>query len=371
MFIDLHPAALRPIALLGEHPLPLALELAACGHAVHLFVRRTAALQPALLQASHRLRIVRVPAGPPQHIAEHQLLPYADSFARFVSRFVQRDDVGCGLVHATGTMPGAAALALKQALALPYILAPQTVTPIDSRVLLEAAQVIDGAPHGFDPQELWPVPLRLARHRLGLLLGKFIVLHAGSIAPHSGIDTTIEALAHLRGQQAIDAMLLVAPDADSSQAQLERLHTLAMHLGVAEHVRINVRLDRADLRYYYSAANVIVSMPHHGPSDLAAVEAMACARPVIGAACEGGNTPVLDGITGYLASVHDASALAARLVALHADRMLARAMGDEGMRHAFQSHTWRRVAQRLMATYAAVTLPAPDETAALQESSQP
>lgn len=215
--------------------------------------------------------------------------------------------------------------------------------PAAGRVRSGATRV-GAAPPGFDPQQLWPLPQRLARRKLGLQLGKFIVLQLGRIVPGKGIDTLIDSLALLRRRDRIDAMLLVVGAGDDT-SELTRLRNLARQLGMARHVQFAGSGGRAELRYYYGAADVCASVPWHEPRGVTPVEAMACARPVV---CAVGSA-VIDGVTGMLVPARDPQAVAAALAALHANPQLARAMGDEGMRRAFQHVTWRRLARQAAA----------------------
>ena len=193
--------------------------------------------------------------------------------------------------------------------------------PVAGRVRIGATR-IGAAPPGFDPQQLWPLPQRLARRKLGLQLGKFIVLQLGRIVPGKGIDTLIDSLALLRRRDRIDAMLLVVGTGDDTP-ELTRLRNLARHLGMARHVQFAGSEGRAELRYYFGAADVCASVPWHEPRSVTPVEAMACARPVV---CAVGSA-VIDGVTGMLVPARDPQALAAALAHYAAQPALARAHG--------------------------------------------
>jgi D-inositol-3-phosphate glycosyltransferase len=195
------------------------------------------------------------------------------------------------------------------------------------------------APYGFDPQELWPVPLRLARQKLGLPLNKFIVLQLGSMLAQRGLDTAIESLALLRRQHGLDAMLLVVGDPDGQAGQCEACE-LARQLGVHARLAFSGHHRRPQLRYYYSAANAFVSTPWHDAHGRVPVEAMACACPVIGADAGRIRHALIDGANGFLVPLRDPQALADRLATLHANPDLACALGEAGMRHVHQYFTF-------------------------------
>jgi glycosyltransferase involved in cell wall biosynthesis len=218
---------------------------------------------------------------------------------------------------------------------------------------------IEVTPCGFDPEELWPVPMPEARARLGLSPHRFVVLQLGRMVPRKGVDTVIQGVAMLRKTHGVDAeLLVVGGDHDRPHGrdnpEMARLRALAVQLGIGEHVRFTGQKARNELGDYYGAANVFVTTPWYEPFGITPVEAMACARPVVGSEVGGIKSTVLDGVTGFLIPSRDPQAVADRLAALHRDPSLAQRMGDEGMRRAYQHYTWRTVAQQAAAIYAAV-----------------
>jgi len=406
--------AIRRIALISEHASPLAppgsidcggqnvyvanlaRELAQCGYQVDIFTRRDAIGQHQVHRWRDNIRVIHVPAGPAHFIAKERMLPLMDEFARFVVRFTQRQGSLYDIVHANFFMSGMVAQQLRLALGIPFVITfhalghvrrlaqgvddlfpPERLHIEDSlmrdadRIIAECPQDrqdmvqlyganparIDVAPCGFDPQELWPVPVKPARQRLGLAQGRFIVLQLGRMVPRKGVDTVIESVALLRRQYGIDAELLVVgggggPGQRNDTPELARLRALAASLDVGAEVQFTGRKNREELRYYYSACDAFVTTPWYEPFGITPVEAMACARPVIGADVGGIRSTVVDGASGYLVPPRDPQAVAARLATLHANPALARSMGDEGMRRAYQHYTWRTVAQQAAAIYA-------------------
>lgn len=417
--------AVRRIAMISEHASPLAApgsvdsggqnvyvahlarELARSGCQVDIFTRRDSLQHEQVVQWRERVRVIHVPAGPAHYVAKEAMLPYMDAFGRFVTAFARRQDVLYDIVHANFFMSGMAARQLKQTLGIPYVITfhaldqvrrraqgdadafPHERLAIEHALMRDAdriiaecpqdkqdmvqlyqapAERIDIAPCGFDPQELWPVPQRSARQHLGLPGTRFTVLQLGRIVPRKGIDTVVRSLAILRGRHNVDAMLVVAGGEAGARErhdtpELARLRALARCLDISEHVQFAGRQPRSVLRYFYSAADVFVTTPWYEPFGITPVEAMACARPVIGAAVGGIKSTVQDGRTGFLVAPRDPHAVAARLAALHANPELATNMGDEGMRRAYAYYTWWAVAQQTAAIYAAAAgIPPPPPT---------
>ena len=112
---------------------------------------------------------------------------------------------------------------------------------------------------------------------------------------------------------------------------------------------------------------MFVTTPWSAPFGITPAQALACARRVIAAEVGGIKSTVIDGVTGFLIPSRDPRALAGRLAQLHADPVLARRMGEEGLRRAYRHYTWRSVASQAAAVYAAVL----DEYRATTPSSLP
>ncbi|MES3021292.1 MAG: glycosyltransferase [Pseudomonadota bacterium] len=381
----------------------LARELALAGYLVDIFTRRDSLRHKQLVQWRENVRVIHVPAGPAHYVPKEHMLPHMDAFARFVARFARRQGSLYDLTHANFFMSGMVAQHLKAVLGIPFVItfhalghvrriaqgAADTFPPArldieDSlmrdadRIIAECEQDRDDmmtlydaapgririAPCGFDPQELWPMPCAAARAHLGLPQDKFIVLQLGRMVPRKGVDNVIEAIAILRDSFGVDAELLVvggdlggaaagAP-ATAEAGELTRLRALAAARGVGARVHFTGQRPRAQLRYYYGAANVFITTPWYEPFGITPVEAMACARPVVGAAVGGIKSTVADGHSGLLVPPRDPLAAAACLATLARDPALARSMGEEGLRRAYQHYTWRSVAQQAAQIYTAV-----------------
>lgn len=380
----------------------LARALASAGMAVDIFTRRCAPQQPEIVHWQGGIRVIHVPAGPPQPVPQQALLPHMSEFARWITRFVGRQPVRHDLAHATCFTSGMAALHLKRVLGLPFAITFHTLgrvprlVPgaaaiclaerfrIEAALMREAGRIVATCPqdrldietlygvaaarialvqHGFSPAEFWPVPSPEARRRLAIDPARFTVLQLGRTAPRNGIDTVIQGLAMLRQNHGVDAALVVVGGEQRMQgsdaagrrrrdsAELARLRQLARELGVVRHVRFAGHQPRHALRDYYSAADVFASTPWYAPCGITPVEAMACARPVIASAVGDIEGMVQDGVTGYLVPARDPEALAERLAQLQRQPALAHAMGEAGRVRAHDHFTWQRVAQRMLAVY--------------------
>jgi len=414
MKLDDAPRTKR-IALISDHASPLASpgsidcggqnvyvahlarELAMSGHLVDVFTRRDAIGQKQLVRWHENVRVVNVPAGPAHHVPKEQLLPHVQAFARFTTRFARHQPALYDIVHANFFMSGMVARHLKQMLGIPFVITfhalgqvrrlaqgaddafPPARMRIESMLMQQADRIIAEcaqdrldmeqlygaspdriavAPCGFDPAELWPQDQLEARSVLGLDSNRFTVLQLGRMVPRKGVDTVIQAIALLRSQHGIDAELLVVGGdmhaGGRDGPEIARLRALAARLGVLEHVRFVGQKPRAELRTWYSAADVFVTTPWYEPFGITPVEAMACARPVVGSEVGGIKSTVVDGSTGFLVPSRDPQAVAERLATLQRNPQLARSMGEAGLRRAYRHYTWRSVAEQVAAVYAAV-----------------
>ena len=103
------------------------------------------------------------------------------------------------------------------------------------------------------------------------------------------------------------------------------------------------RRGRAELRTYYSAADVFVTTPWYEPFGITPVEAMACGTPVVGADVGGIRFSVLDGETGYLVPPRDPDAVAERVARIVADPVLHERLSRQAIARAERLFTWEKV----------------------------
>ena len=370
--------------------------LAQMGHHVDVLTRRDSPTLPAVVDLRPGARVIHVDAGPSCFVPKEQLLGHMPEFARATERLM-RNSVPYDVVHAHFFMSGWVAQRIRQALGVPFAMTfhalglvrlqhqpqadafPAERLQIERELVRQADALVAECPQdeadltqlydadagrvtvvpcGFDPAEFAPMSRALARAELGLDPAEFIVLQLGRLVPRKGIDNVIRSLAHL--PPSIPARLLVVggdsaePD-ESRTPELARLRVVAEEAGVAGRVTFTGHRARARLRTFYAAADVFVTTPWYEPFGITPLEAMACGRPVIGSAVGGIKHSVVDGLTGFLVPPRDPQALAQRLVALHADPELARAMGRAGRARARSLFTWERVARELANVYAGMS----------------
>jgi phosphatidylinositol alpha-1,6-mannosyltransferase len=142
---------------------------------------------------------------------------------------------------------------------------------------------------------------------------------------YKGVDRLIEAVAQLRTQVPGLHLVVIGGGDD-----LARHVKLAADLGVAARVRFFDNLSREEIAACYSQADVF-AMPSTGEGfGLVFLEAMAFAKPLIGAAAGGIPDVVEDGENGFLVSPGDKEQLANALQRLVTNKGLCIELGRRG-----------------------------------------
>ena len=406
------------IAMISEHASPLATiggvdaggqniyvahtarHLANLGYAVDIFTRRDHEDLPDVVEWMPGIRVFHVRAGPACFVRKESLLPHMAQFARVVVQHAREArDRGApyAVCHAHFFMSGLVARRLKQALAIPYVVTFHALgrvrllhQPHDEfppqRCILEQ-MVIDAAdaivaecpqdemdlqrhyrtpasrmrmiPCGFDPDELQPVTRAAARAHLALPADRPIVLQLGRMVPRKGVDTVIRALGLLERRYRLSPLLLIVGGESATPdpvrtPEIGRLQRIAAEEDVSADVLFVGQRPRSELRYFYSASDVFVTMPWYEPFGITPVEAMACGIPVIGARVGGVQYSVEDGRTGFLVEARNADALARRLAHVFSDPSIPRLLGKRARRRAWERFTWEQISRSLADLYAEV-----------------
>lgn len=405
---------MQTVAIVSEHASPLgvvggvdaggqniyvaniARQLARLGLRVDVFTRSDDAALARVVDWMPGVRVVHVRAGPQAPLPKEQLLPHMPAFYAAMHAFAREQKLRYDVVHANFFMSGWVGLRFARSFRTALVTTFHALgrvrrlhqgsedgfsdarfdiedelvreshrivaeCPQDLRDMIEHygadASRVEIVPCGFDPDELQPIERRDARAQLRWPADAFTVLQLGRMVPRKGVDNVIRSIAVLKRRFGCDARLVIAGGNSSDPAtnrtpELERLARVARDEGVADRVDFIGRCDRERLRTVYSAADVFVTTPWYEPFGITPVEAMACGRPVVGAAVGGIQDTVVDGRTGYLVPPNDPSALAERLASLASRPETGERMGRAGLARARELFTWERVARALVDVYA-------------------
>ncbi|MGK9221264.1 MULTISPECIES: glycosyltransferase [unclassified Microbacterium] len=372
------------------HVAALSRALARRGHTVTVCTRRDDPSLPRRVRLDDGVEVVHIDAGPAEHVAKDDLLPFMGELAAGLAE-EWRDDRP-DVVHSHFWMSGLAALdgvaALRGAAAPPPVLhtfhalgvvkrrhqgAADTSPPerewLEPRVGREVDMVvatcsdeafelralgvpsrrISIAPCGVDLDLFRPqgsVDERGARHR---------VLSVGRLVPRKGVDLVVRAIARLRAEGIDDVELVVVGSdgaAGAADPEAARLRALAADLGVADRVVFRGQVSRDGMPALLRSSDVVVCAPWYEPFGIVPLEAMACGTPVIAASVGGLIDTVVDGATGLHVPPRDADAIAVALRRLLPDRDLLRAFGTAGRERVEARYSWDRVAAQTERIYA-------------------
>ncbi|WP_018657108.1 glycosyltransferase [Actinomadura flavalba] len=389
MIIHMVSEHASPLAPLGGadaggqnvHVAALADALADRGHDVRVFTRRDDAVAPPRVWVRPGVVVEHVPAGPARTVPKDELLPHMPEFGRWLRRRWERDPPD--VVHAHFWMSGLAALDAARPLGLPVAqtfhalgvlkrrhqpeadTSPAERAHLEPRVAREAALILatstaetaDLRDFGVARGDVRVVPCGVdvarftpdgpARSRDGLDR----IVSIGRLVPRKGVDTVIEALAHLPG-----AELLIAggPAAEAldDDPEARRLRDLAARLGIDDRVRFLGRVPHDDAPALMRSADIVVSVPWYEPFGIVPLEAMACGTAVVASAVGGHLDTVRDGRTGLHVPPREPAVLAAKLRVLLDDRRRREALARRGAERAREHYAWSRVAERTEAAYA-------------------
>lgn len=221
-----------------------------------------------------------------------------------------------------------------------------------SRFLAEQVQRFLGSnaaevrviPFGVDCERFCPVPEPEPRPVL-------VIGYLKHYLPKYGPDVLLRAAALLVGSGLRFRLEMYGTHDPSPYRRLVRelgLEAVSHVEGAVPHDQVPGILRRFD----------VFAMPsRYEAFGVAALEASACALPVVASRVGGVPEVVLDGATGLLVPPSDPEALAAALARLLRDPALSRKLGDAGRRLALASYRWEECVTRMEELYFEVTAP--------------
>ncbi|MGH2809011.1 MAG: glycosyltransferase [Actinomycetota bacterium] len=368
----------------------LAEQLAAVGPVTDIFTRADGDGRP-VVELFPGVRVISIPAGPPEPLDKEELTAHIDEFVAGVRAFAASQRIRYDLVHSHYWQSGLVAKQLAHAWSVPFVHSNHTLGKVKNRMLapgdvpeplsrlkgemdviaasdvliastdeeLEHLAGLYGADRdrlktlhpGVDHRLFTPGDRGEARRQLDLG-NEAVLLYVGRIQRLKGIDLALRAVEQL--VPALDRPLkfLVVGGASGrgGDAELARLKSLASELEIDEHVRFVGAQPHPKLPAFYRAADAVVVSSHSETFGFAALEAHACGTPVVGTAVGGLSHVVVDGGSGFLIDTRDPSILAARTKTLLSDADLA----DHFSRAAVTSagrFSWERAAEEFLELY--------------------
>lgn len=182
-----------------------------------------------------------------------------------------------------------------------------------------------------------PLPPDFPPGRVVLTVGRW-----SASERYKGADDLIRAIAQLKSKFP-DLQLVAVGDGDD----LSRLSELAQSLRVLDRVHFLSGLTRVQIAACYSRAEIF-ALPSSGEGfGLVFLEAMAFAKPLVGAAVGGPLDLIQHGANGILVPPSDPQKLAGALAELLNDESLCSRMGRSGAERARTTYSFRGFTERL------------------------
>jgi len=174
----------------------------------------------------------------------------------------------------------------------------------------------------------------------------FCVLLVGNDWRNKGLDCLLQALARLGTQARLDPRVgvrtrLLVVGEDEAEPYCRAISRLALT------DRVTFLPPRADVEFYYAAADLYGGPSLEDAFGLPPLEAMACGAPAIVSSRAGVSELISDGVDGFvLDDPRDSAKLAGLVALLCSDAGLRERMG-EAAAHTARQYTWDRNAEQL------------------------
>lgn len=225
-------------------------------------------------------------------------------------------------------------------------ISPRQQHDIVTRFAVAPAAKTVVVPLGLDLDQLLEMPDGAAdlRATIGGSPTDVIVGYAGRMVPVKDLPTLIRAFA--RAQADVPALRLVLAGDGPERPHAE---ALAREHGIAERVHFMGWVD--DLPRFYATLDIFALSSLNEGTPVAAIEAMAAARPVVSTDVGGVPDVVEHDTTGLLVLSRDVAAFSAALVALARDRSRRVSMGLVGRERARTRYSHRRLVDEIEALY--------------------
>ncbi len=376
--------------------LEVARNLVRRGVAVDVFTRRTTAAGPAVVTVEPGLTVRHVDAGPYEGLSKEDLPGQLCAFAAGLMRVAAHAPEGYyDVVHSHYWLSGQVGWLAADRWRVPLVHTMHTMARVKNLHLalgdepeplgreIGEAQVVEAATRlvantaeearelvelydalpdrvavaepGVDLDVFTPGDRAVARAALGIAPDAVLALFVGRIQPLKGPDHAVRVVADLvrrRPDLAERVELAILGGASGVGVRSPMgLEDLAAAEGLEGRVRFLPPVDRATLAQWYRAADVVLVPSHSESFGLVAVEALACAAPVVASAV--GGLPVAVGDAGTLVASREVGAWRAaveRVLDADRDPDERAARRARAVRHA-SGFGWGRTAETLLAVY--------------------
>jgi N-acetyl-alpha-D-glucosaminyl L-malate synthase BshA len=202
--------------------------------------------------------------------------------------------------------------------------------------------------NGTDTSRFFPSEEGVAEIRKchGLSPDSKLLLFVGDLAFHKGLDVLLRAMPYVLTSEPTAVALIVGEG-----PRYNDLLTLRNALGMQDKCIFVGRVPNAELPPYDNACDVFVMPSRDESFGVAAVEAMACGKPVVGAAVGGLVEIIEDNQNGLLVEKDNVEQLAGAIIRVLKDRSLASRLGGNARRRVETTFNWANVVRETVELY--------------------
>ncbi|MFP4321302.1 MAG: glycosyltransferase [Anaerolineales bacterium] len=372
----------------------IAREFGRRGIRVDIFTRvAEPAQQGQIWEFAPHVRLVHLPAGPPQALDPDELYLHLNEFRDAMLAFARREAIAYDFIYSHYWLSGWVAVQLRRRWGIPVAQMFHTLGRMKNRIAdrptreddirvrgesevldhadriiaatpAERSQLlllyradrrkIDIVPPGVDLTRFHPDDRAASRAFIDWSPQKRHFLFVGRIERLKGLDNIFEAVAEIRQSRpdlaAQMCISIIGGDPHDGNEEMQRLQTLRDMLGITPQIALIGAKGQDVLPHYYRAAEALIMPSDYESFGMVALEAMACGTPVIASEVGGLAFLVEDGKTGYHIPVREPSILAQRIIQL----LESPETGDELGRAAAltaRDYSWPRIADQLLSTF--------------------
>ncbi len=345
--------------------------------------RQLRRVNPSRRSLGHLSRVVRIGSEEDCPKTEIDWVAKAAGIAEGVVSWVKSQESEYNLVHSHFWVSGMVAQEVSQRLSIPWVHSPYKMAKwvhrsgevlparrveIERSLLNEVSAVVANyldegeLIHSDAPRTpLYMIPPAIDATQFferdpgpvlkGLGLRRRPAVYVGRLSEARGLMALLKAM--VKTELPSDFTLLVVGGGSDEVVRGRpvdpQLNLLKKQLG--SQVKFLGSMPHGAVAQYLSAAQVVFA-PNQGPTlGMAVVEALACARPVVGSRVTGISDWITPGVDGYLFPAEDVEAMLEQGLVLWQDSARARSMGRLGYEKVHRRHSLEYMTQQLLRVY--------------------
>lgn len=381
----------------------LAKALGRLGWTIDVYTRWSYPKTARIAKMGENVRVIRLEAGPVEFIPKEKLFPYMQAYIDSFCEYVSKNKLDYLLLHGNYYLSSWAAVQLGKKLKIPVVSTFHTLGVVKHKALNShdpspkdridtELEVMHGEdrliatstvmkdeimefykinpkkitviPGGVNLKRFSSLPQHLARRILNINPNRIIVLYVGRMERRKGIDTLLHAMSELGKMMPERRKFLrcyiaggeprhrwYRGEENPDKIERERLKKIVDELGIKDMVRFIGGMNRENLPYYYSAADITVVPSYYEPFGLVPLESMACGTPVVASNTGGLKYTIRDGKCGYLVPPRDHKLFAAKMYVLLENSTIRKHFRENGMERVKRFFGWEAVALQMSSFY--------------------